>query len=96
MACNTNSLNSKIVISICDGKKLGHICNYEVDLCDGRITAIFVPGESLRLFGKAEERRIPWEKIQRIGEDAILVDIPAGIPNRECACPPPQKRKWFW
>ena len=39
MACNTNSLSNKIVISVCDGRKLGHICNYEVDLCNGCIAA---------------------------------------------------------
>ena len=96
MACNTNSLSNKIVISVCDGRKLGHICNYEVDLGCGRITAVFVPGECTRLLGKAPELRIPWEKIQKIGEDAILVDVPAGMPEPGCNCPQPPKKKWFW
>lgn len=98
MACNTNSLNNKIVISVCDGRKLGHICNYEIDLCNGCITAIFVPGECGRFgFGRGSELRIPWDKIQKIGEDAILVDVPAHVPECNCNCPPQQpKKRWFW
>ncbi len=96
MACNTNSPSNKIVISVCDGRKLGHICNYEIDLCNGCITAIFVPGEGGHFgFGRSNDLRIPWDKIQKIGDDAILVDVPPHMP--ECNCPPPPpKRKWFW
>ena len=94
MACNTNSLSRKIVISVCDARKLGHICNYEVDLCEGRITAVFVPGESSAFgFRRSADIRIPWEKIKKIGEDAILVEVPLFVP--ECA-PPKEKRRWFW
>lgn len=94
MACNTNSLSRKIVISVCDARKLGHICNYEVDLCEGRITAVFVPGESSAFgFRRSADIRIPWEKIKKIGEDAILVEVPPFVP--ECA-PPKEKRRWFW
>ena len=95
MACTTNDLGSKIVISVCDGRKLGHICNYEIDLCEGRILAVFVPGESGRFgLGRSGEIRIPWDKIKKIGEDAILVDVPAHMP--ECGGPPPPKKRWFW
>lgn len=95
MACNTNSLSRKIVISVCDARKLGHICNYEVDLCDGKITAIFVPIDTGFFgLGKTQEMRIPWDKIKKIGEDAILVEAPP--PVSDCHQPPRQKRKWFW
>ena len=67
MACNTNSLSGKIVINICDARKLGHICNYELDLCDGRITAVFVPGDGGFLgFGRSGDIRIPWDCIKKI------------------------------
>lgn len=84
MACNTNSLSSKIVISVCDGRKLGHICNYELDLTCGTVTAVFVPGDTgLFSFGKGSEIRIPWDKIKKIGEDAILAEVPPRI--SECS-----------
>ena len=94
MACNTNSLSRKLVISVCDARKLGHICNYEVDLCDGRITAVFVPGDTgFWGISKGRDIRIPWENIKKIGEDAILAEVP---PLTDCRQPPKDKHKWFW
>ena len=93
MACNTNSLSCKVVINVCDARKLGHICNYEIDLCSGRITAIFVPSDSgLLSFTRRGDIRIPWECIRKVGEDAILVELP----HRpvDCADPPPKKQKF--
>lgn len=94
MACNSNSLSSKIVINICDARKLGHITNYEIDLCDGRITAVFIPGEGGFFgFSKSCDIRIPWDKIKKIGEDAILVDIPPR--PLECNGQQQKKRRFF-
>ncbi len=93
MACNTNSLSGKIVINVCDASRLGHITNYEIDLCDGRITAIFIPAEGNWLgLSRKNDIRIPWDKIRKIGEDAILVELPV----RPCeASPCPPKRRWL-
>lgn len=94
MACNTNSLSTKTVINVCDAKKLGHISNYELDLCDGRITAVFVPGEcGLFGFSRSGEIRIPWECIKKIGEDAILVEV---TPRPADCQSPIQKKRRFW
>lgn len=94
MACNTNALSGKTVINVCDARKLGHIVNYEIDLCEGRITAVFVPGEcGFFGFGKSADIRIPWDKIRKIGEDAILVELPPR--PVECAAPPPKKHRFF-
>ena len=93
MACNTNSLSGKIVINVCDAKKLGHICNYELDLCDGRITAVFVPGDGSPFYlGRRNDIRIPWENIKKIGEDAILVEL---APRPVDCQTPPKKRRFF-
>ena len=50
---------------------------------EGRVAAIVVygPCRFFGLFGPREEFYIPWECIQRIGEDLILVDKP--FPRRE-------------
>ena len=54
---------------------------------------MFVPGEGGFLgFGRSADIRIPWDKIKKIGEDAILVEVPPFVP--ECA-PPREKRRWF-
>lgn len=78
MACTTFSeLRRKDVINVFDGARLGHICDLELDDCDGRICAIVVPGPS-RLWGilrSDEELVIPYCKINKIGDDVILVEI---------------------
>ena len=70
-------LRQKEVINVTDGRRLGFVSDVEIDLESGRIDAIVIPGEG-RLFGfigKDNEFIIPWEKIKKIGEDIILVDM---------------------
>ena len=78
-------LRQKDVINITDGKRLGK----PVDLvwqCSNDhawVEAIVVPGQnSLWRLLKPERDgyAIPWERIRRIGDDVILVDVDsAGI-----------------
>jgi len=73
----TNDLRQKEVINISDGRRLGFLSDVEIDLENGRIDAIVVPGGG-RLFGiigKDSEFIIPWERVKKIGEDIILVDM---------------------
>ena len=69
-------LTEKQVINICDGRNLGYIVDFVADVCSGRLTAIIVPSEC-GFFGlkKGKDIVIPWEKICRIGKDAIIVDV---------------------
>lgn len=66
----------KEVINIIDGKRLGAITDIEIDAESGKLTAIVVPGNGkfLGLFGRNEDVVIPWEKINKIGLDVILVE----------------------
>lgn len=92
MACTSNALSRKTVIALSNGKRLGHICNYEIDPVCGTVTAVFVPGEGGFLgFGRPSEIRIPWDKIKKIGEDAILADVPLKMGE----CVTRQKRRLF-
>lgn len=79
MASTTfTDLKHKEIINICDGARLGTICDLELDECTGVISAIVVPGQS-RMWGlikSDEELVIPYCKITKIGEDVILVEIP--------------------
>ena len=98
MACTTGELESKEVVNVCDGRRFGCITDFELDPCDGKLKALFVQnGRSI--FGKGEDIRIPWDKIVKIGEDTILVDIGSSRDSKpnECECcppppPPPKKR----
>lgn len=75
----TSDLKLKEVVNILDGKRLGAITDIEIDVEQGRLTAIVVPGQGkfLGLFGRNEDIVIPWDKIQKIGLDVILVEATA-------------------
>ena len=52
-------------------------CDVEIDLDNGKVDAIVLPGGG-RLFGligRDNEFIIPWERVKKIGEDIILVDM---------------------
>ncbi len=70
-------LRRKEVINLRDGARLGCICDLEIDPCSGLIRSIVVPGPP-RFFGllrSDEELVIPFNRINKIGGDVILVDI---------------------
>ena len=69
-------LTEKQVVNLCDGKILGYIVDFMIDVCNGCLTAIILPGEG-GVFGfkKCTDIIIPWEKICKIGKDTIIVDI---------------------
>ncbi len=73
-----SELRQKEVINTRDGRSLGRVMDIEFCICDGRVTAIVVPGEfclSAMLRGERAGIVIPWEKICKIGDDVILVDV---------------------
>ena len=74
---STNTLREKEVIDVLTGRRVGFVSDFLIEPCAGQITAIVLPGTtSFFSFGKREETVIPWEHIVRIGEDAILVNVP--------------------
>ena len=68
-------LRRKEVINLRDGARLGAVC--DVDQCSGLIRSIVVPGppKMWGLLKSDEELVIPFCKINKIGDDVILVDI---------------------
>ena len=78
-----SELKCKEVINVSDGGRLGCVSDLELDLCTGTILSIIVPGERsmLGLIRPRDGVVIPFCRIQKIGEDVILVDLrefPAG------------------
>ena len=87
-------LRRKEVINICDGCRLGYVDDVEVRVPEGQIVAVIVygPCRFFGLFGRGDEYYIPWECIQRIGDDIILVDRP--IQRRDPAPERKRRRKY--
>ncbi len=75
-------LRQKEVINIIDASRLGFVSDVEVSLKKGEIEAIIVPGRAkLFNFGKTTDLVITWDKIKKIGDDVILVEIVSTIQN---------------
>ncbi|MBS4198877.1 YlmC/YmxH family sporulation protein [Bacillus sp. FJAT-49732] len=70
-----SEFQTKDVVNISDGRKLGNIGDIEINLETGKIETIIIgySGKLLGFFGKDEEIIIPWNHIVKIGEDVILV-----------------------
>ena len=71
--CSTEDIRKKEIINLCNGARLGCATDFEISICDARILALIIPVGGLFSFGKSESIIIPWEKIECIGDDTILV-----------------------
>ena len=76
MSCKFTDLQCKEVICVGSGQRLGFITDVLVDLPEGKVCAVVVPGpcKMLGLAGNKDEFIIPWGAIARIGPDIVLVD----------------------
>ncbi len=77
MSCKITDLHLKEVICVCDGRRLGFVCDVVIKIPEGRILSIIVPApcKGLGLLARREDFIIPWECIRKIGPDIIFVDI---------------------
>jgi len=73
----TSDLRQREVINVSDGKRLGFVMDLDIDLDEGRIKSIVVPGQGrvFSFFSKSTDYVIPWEQIKKIGTDVILVEL---------------------
>ena len=82
-------LRRKEVINLCDGCKLGYVGDLEICLPEGTVKAIIVlgPCRFFVLFGRGEDYYIPWDCVQKFGDDIVLIDKPFqrrdGPPNQK-------------
>ena len=77
MATKISQLQCKEVICISSGQRLGFIEDVEVEVPEGKVCALIVPGpcKMLGLGPSRHDYRIPWDCIRRIGPDIVLVDV---------------------
>lgn len=85
MNCRFTDLRHKEVISACDGTRIGFVDDVIVDTKTACVASLIIFGRFplFGLFGRCEDYIIPWEKIELIGEDIIIIS---------CNTPKPQKR----
>ena len=89
MTIKFTDLQCKEVICISDGRRLGFITDVVVEVPDGNICAIVVPGPCrfLGVLGRNDDYVIPWSCIRRIGPDIVLVDTKPD----DCRVPRPRQ-----
>lgn len=70
-----SDIKNKEVINVANGRRLGYVCDVELDTLDARLLSIVIPGENAGIFSKAHPISIPWACIEHIGEDLIIVNV---------------------
>ena len=77
MSIKFTQLQCKEVICIADGRRLGFVTDVQVELPEGNVCAIVVPGPCrfFGLGGRQDDFLIPWNCIKKNGPDIVLVDV---------------------
>lgn len=78
MVSTFSELRDKEVINVCDGKRMGYVCDLQIDWECGRVCALILPARSLLAsFKKGSCVYVPFGCIKQIGKDLVLVEVPA-------------------
>lgn len=91
MSCRLSDLRHKEVISSCDGARIGFVDDVIIDTKTAKIVSFVIFGRMgfLDFFGKCDDYIIPWEKIELIGEDTIIISCKTPQPTKR-----PKKRRF--
>ena len=78
-----SELRCKEIINIATGQRLGYVCDADIDMPEGILKALIVPGPCrfFGLLGREDDYFLPFDCIVKIGSDIILIDV-AGDYNR--------------
>ena len=71
-----SDLTRRDIINLMDGSKLGAIKDMHIDPDTGAIKAFVLQSpKKFGLLGVGRDLVVPWEKIKKIGVDAVLVEL---------------------
>ena len=79
-------VREKEVVNVCDGERLGNICDVDFEERTGRICSLIIPGpcKVFGIIGRDSEYIIPYECVKRIGADVVLVEVEASKCLHKC------------
>ena len=79
-------LREKEVVNVCDGERLGNICDVDFEERTGRICSLIIPApcKVFGIIGRDSEYIIPYECVKRIGADVVLVEVEASKCLHKC------------
>lgn len=69
-------LKDRQVVCVRDGSILGFVGDIELDTESGKLSSIVIYGKSkgFGLFGREDDMIVPWESIEILGAETILVN----------------------
>lgn len=92
---STADLRCLEIINLCDGTRLGYATDFEFDKECEKILALVIRGSNGFFgIGKCDDLVIPWNMIECIGEDTILVKLTQK--DLSCCACTPQKRRFHF
>lgn len=69
-----SDLQSKDIVSVIDGKRIGNIIDVSLDE-QGKMVSLIVSRTKFFHFFNNNEIEVKWNQISKIGEDVILIDL---------------------
>lgn len=77
MLFKISELGRKDIINIVDGAKLGPVKDMHLDLETGKVKALVLQSRKkyFRLFGAGQDVVVSWDKVKKIGQDTVLVEV---------------------
>lgn len=75
MLCKVDELKDKQIVNVKNGAVIGNVSDIEINTQNGTVSALIIYGKNhfLGLFGRDNDIVIPWEDIEIIGAETILV-----------------------
>lgn len=69
-------LQSKDVVNVVDGSKLGKITDLEIEASSGKIISVIVQPYTrmINFFSNSNQVIIPWNQIIKIGGEVVIVN----------------------
>lgn len=84
MIARIAELKDKQVVSIKDASVVGFVSDIEFDTDSGFLTSVVISGKNrgISFLGRGEDIVIPWDKIEVIGNDSILISMEGFLPKQ--------------
>lgn len=70
-----SDLQSKDIVNIIDGKKVGKIIDVVIDDKGNMLSLVIQRTKMFRILPNGNEVEVKWDQIKKIGEDVILVNL---------------------
>lgn len=74
MEISYNELRCKEVVNVLNGARMGHVIDMIIDRNGKDVLGVVVPG-TRKLFRANEDIFVPWNNIDKIGNDVILIAL---------------------